>query len=154
MRMKLTTRGKEWKIIGIIIGVVFIIGIAVGFAFLNAPKEKSVWQTVDLTKDNLPTYLERFKPVHDIPEEGVIELAVGDEGYTISKGKVIRGAPADADVKLTLPVSSFEVIGQQGWCAGLQQARADGNLGIELHGSETELAWKYRSLFNYRRCLG
>ncbi len=153
--MKNKLRGRKWKYVLIVIGIIIIL-IFIAWLFLKTPKSSGnmVWEPIDLNSENLPEYLGRFTLVHELPESGLIELAVGNNVYTITKGEVAVGKPDRPDIVLTLPASYLEIMGQHGWCAGVQRALADGNLGIEFKESQTELAWKYRSLFSYRKCLG
>lgn len=147
-------RKKIWIILLILVGIMVILGIGAYLLFLKPVPSTGTWTPIDLTTENLPSYLSQFSPIQELPEEGVILLAVGDTKYTITRGGVSPGAPAQPDIALTLPESYLKVIGERGWCAGLSQARANGDLGVALQGSETSLAFKYRVLAKYRSCFG
>lgn len=145
-----------WRWLGIIAGLIVVAVIAVLWGILiNKPSSSSsTWQPIELTSDNLPSNLERFKPVQEMPESGVIGLIIGDEKYTIVKGRVSRGEANDADIIISLPKSYFEIMGEHGWCSALQTAQARGELGVSMEDSKTSLLLRYGALAKYKSCFG
>ncbi len=147
-------KSKRKYFIGIIILLAIIVVGYFTWSYFFPKREGTPWVPINLTAENLPSYLERLNAIHDLPQDGVIALTIGSSPYTIEKGKVREGLPSSADLSITLPDAYFEIFGQYGWCAGLQIARQRGELGIELGGSETGLLWKYKALAKYKGCLG
>lgn len=147
---------RNTEIILIIVALV-VASVGTYFYFSKSSSESSSgssWSAITVTSESLPAQLEEYSAVQRLPEEGVIALTVGTMGYTIRKGSVSTGLPENPDVSLTLPEKYFDIMGQYGWCTALSIARAKDELGIELHGSSAQLAWKYKSLATYRQCLG
>ena len=119
----------------------------------------SVWIPVEINSASLPSVLEQFGLIGDLPEDGRIEINVGGNSYIVEKGnvKVQDGASdsGEVDVKVNLPEKYFEVFGEKGWCEGLREANTEGDLNVEIEeGKEKDLLWKYKSLVKYKGCLG
>lgn len=112
------------------------------------------WVPIELTSENLPSYLSQFSVIDDFPNEGVVNLRLGDASYVIEKGSVREGTSNRADLTITLPAGYFEILGKTGWCAGIQRARANGEIGIEVSEAGSSLALKYAKLAKYRTCIG
>lgn len=148
------------KLIAIIAGIVIVVAILAlfyasitGFSLFKQDTGSS-WKPMVITQDNVATVLTGTNLVRDIPEGGIIEAYVGDSVYTIQRGSMASGAPANPDVTVHMPERYLEIMGQYGPCAAFATARANGELGVEMHESTTSLAWKYRSLAKYKSCLG
>lgn len=112
------------------------------------------WEPIELTQENLPANLQQFAVVGDLPSDARLQLTVGQKSYVIEKASVREGTLENADIYVTIPASYLTIMGQHGWCAGLQQARVNGDLGIQLRESTSSLAIKYSTLLKYKDCLG
>jgi hypothetical protein len=146
---------KKGIVIGIIVGVIIIAALIGGFMFFGKEESSgSTWTPIEVNQDNVASVMSQSSLVRDVPEEGVVAFYVGNTGYTITKGNMVKGAPANPDITLRMPESYLTVLGQYGWCVALQQANQNQELGMELHGSTASTAWKYRTLEKYRLCLG
>ena len=143
------------KRVVIVILAVVIAALLIGyFVFFKTSTSSSVWQPINLTPESLPLYLENFKPVQDIPNDGSINLVVGEEKYVITKGNVAKGHSDDADIMISVPQNYFEIMGQRGWCSGLHAAKENGDLDVKISRPPTAIAWKYKNLGKYRSCFG
>lgn len=140
-------------LVGVGIVLVILLGFGVWMMFRTASLDEH-WESVLITPENLPTYLSVLNAVQDLPQEGVIALVVGEHEYTITRGSVSEGAAENPDMRIWLPEEYLATIGAQGWCGGLQAARAANAIGIDIYESETSLAFKYHALLKYRQCLG
>lgn len=140
---------------GVLVAIV-VIAVLVGFGayWMLRPAETGVWTAQTITQANVATVISRTNVVQDIPSDGVIELYIGEEAYTLRQGSMSSGAAEHADITVRIPESYLEIMGQYGPCAALAQARANQELSIELKDSSTTLAWKYKELAKYRSCLG
>ncbi|MEK6825142.1 MAG: hypothetical protein AABY02_04790 [Nanoarchaeota archaeon] len=146
---------KKRVVVGVIVGVILIAAITGGVMWFGKDSvQTGTWTPITVTQDNVAVIMSQSSLVRDVPEDGVVAFYVGDRGYTITKEKMESGLPVNPDITITLPESYLATLGQYGWCAALQEARRNGNLGIELQGSKTSLVWKYRALEKYRLCLG
>ncbi len=150
----LDKRGSaRFVLIGFFIVALLIAGYFIYDGFFAKPPS-SAWTPREITQENLPSELGRLAVVQEMPESGVIGLRVGEEDYAISGKSVSSGLAENADISVSLPESYLDIVGEQGWCAGLQQAKANGDLQVDLRQSTSSLAVKYRALLKYRECLG
>lgn len=151
---------KRW-ILSILIGIVVLVllgGLAfytslTGFSFFEQKKD-TPWQPISITQDNVATVFSQMNVVRDLPAEGSVAVYIGNVGYALAREGMTRGAPTNPDMTLRIPESYLALMGQRGPCAALSQARASGDLGVELHEDTSSLAWKYRALVKYKSCLG
>lgn len=145
-----------WPKIFIVLGILLVLIIGAGtyvyFEYFYLPVGK--WTPIELTKENLPSYLERFGAIDDLPADSEIQLYVDNIPYTISKGKVDIGETTSADIVINLPGKYLEVMGEKGWCAGLSEAKNNGDIEIKVNGEGEDLLWKYKALVKYRDCIG
>src|SRR3989338_1914407 len=146
---------KKGVVIGAIVCVILIVVIAGGVMWFGKDSvQTGTWTPITVTQDNVAAIMSQSSLVRDVPEDGVVAFYAGNTGYTITKGKMESGLPVSPDITITLPESYLAALGQYGWCAALQEARRNDDLGIELQGSTASFAWKYRALEKYRLCLG
>lgn len=146
---------KKGIVIGVVVGVVLVVAVVAGFMFFGKEESSGTpWQPITVTQENVASVMSQSSLVHDVPEEGVVAFYVGEKGYSITKGKMESGAPANPDITIRMPESYLEVLGQHGWCTALAMAQQNQDLGLELHDSTASVAWKYKALEKYRTCLG
>ncbi|MEK6898525.1 MAG: hypothetical protein AABW79_00320 [Nanoarchaeota archaeon] len=148
---------KKRSVRFVLIGFFLVVLLIAGYFFYDsffAKPQYSTWTPREITQENLPSELGKFAVVQDMPESGIIGLRVGEEDYTISGNSVSSGASERADVYVSIPESYLDKIGEQGWCSGLQQARTNGDLIVDIRGPEASLGLKYRALLKYGGCLG
>jgi len=140
--------------------LVLVLAGAGYWAYYNYIKlSPSVWIPVEINSASLPSVLEQFRLVDDLPEDSRIEINVGSNSYIVEKGNVEvqdgESNSGEVDAKVSLPEKYFEVFGEKGWCEGLKEANANGDLGVEIkEGKKKDLLWKYKSLVKYKSCLG
>jgi hypothetical protein len=90
--------------------------------------------------------------VESLPSSGIIELKVGEEYYTISKGSIEKERAENPDLTIVLPASySSDISG--GLCGVIKKANDRGELSIEMHSSKAALMWKYKGMLKYQGCL-
>lgn len=148
-------KSRHWIILALVLAIVLVLSAVVWFTmFRTESGATSVWQPIALTSQNLPGYLEQFRPVQELPDESSIALTVGENSYAIQRGSVHEGEAVNPDLEISLPSDYLDIMGEHGWCTALHTAQSRGDLHVVFHGSESELAWKYRALFKYRNCLG
>ena len=145
----------------IIFVIVLLVLAGLGYwAYYNYVKlSSSVWIPVEINSASLPSVLEQFRLVDDLPEDSRIEINVGDNSYIVEKGNVEvqdgESNSGEVDAKVSLPEKYFKVFGEKGWCDGLKEANANGDLNVEIEeGKKKDLLWKYKSLVKYKSCLG
>lgn len=139
-------------VLGFIILGTFIWGAITGFASSGSPAEVA-WTPIALTQNNVAEVISGTNIARDLPSNAAIQLYIGDVAYTIANRRMNKGILAEPEITIRIPESYLALIGQQGLCAGLAQARANSELGVRLESSPTLLAWKYRALAKYKSCL-
>ncbi len=144
---------NKWIIATVIVAVIAV-GLIIVFTRSNSTSNVQTWQPISITAESLPGQLSDYGAIEKLPSDSTLELIVGQNHYTIKKGLVTQGTPENPDITFTLPASYFSIMGQYGWCSALAYARQQEDLGIQLHGSSAGLAWKYRALADYKKCLG
>ncbi len=140
--------------LAIILVVALIFAYKIYFPSAYSSTSTRQWVPIEVNSENLPNVLESTSIIHDLPDESLISLIIGESKYILDKYSVVVGELANPDVKLTLPDEYFDIIGQVGICSALVRAQQRGDLGISFSGSTASLAWKYRALGKYRSCLG
>ena len=150
---------KKLKTI-IIISVIFILiisGVYAYFSFFSKDSETGQQnpsgQTVVVTEENFYLYLSSLDFVQDLPSSAVISLKTTNKEYSITKSSAVEGKAENPDMTISIPSSYISKLGK-GFCAVLDEAKTNGDLGIETHISQTSLLWKYKSMTKYRSCLG
>lgn len=149
-----TKSKKKWIIAGVLIAVLLVAVVIVWNITRPSSVATSTWQPIELTSANLPSYLSQFQPVNELPEDSQIALIVGNSEYVVTKGSVALGKASNPEITVSLPEKYFDIVGQKGWCAGVQEAQRNGELGVSFNGSPASLGWKYRALLKYRLCIG
>lgn len=136
--------------------VIFAVVIALTFAFFpsKSKSNEQPWKPIVVTAESLPGQLEHYSAIQALPEDAQVMLIVGNNKYRIDRGRVSQDVIENPDIVISLPESYFAIMGQYGWCSAIASANNNGDLGLEIHGSSTSLAWKYRSLIDYQKCLG
>lgn len=131
-----------------------LIGASMCYSMFTSSAQVVTWEQMNLTPETIVPVLTGTAYVHDMPSDGNVALFIGNNAYTLTKGSVLPGEPAQPDVTIRIPAAYLEVIGDYGPCAALAIANQHGDLAVELHGSSTSLGWKYKKLIKYKSCLG
>jgi hypothetical protein len=116
-----------------------------------------------ITYANIEQQLSQNDIVKDLPENAVLLLQfynfktgfrVWEKSYILKKNYVKEGSIENPDLTITL---SSKYLGQMtpgNFCNVIQIARANNDLGIYTELSNTQLLWKFKSMYEYRECLG
>jgi len=140
---------------GLLVAFVFILSIARQPIMNKYPVSSSI--TGFLTGENAPSTVVRQGYSNNLldalPEGTLIALNVGEKEYIVTKSKIVLGSAEDADITISVPEKYSQYLNGD-ICELARKANGNGELGIEMHKSKTALAFKYRSLFQYRDCLG
>jgi len=110
----------------------------------------------------LKTKLSSEEMVKSTPENAKIILMfyhfvgdcrIWDKTYLLRDGK-IEEKNIVSDVKITLDSSYVDDLMEDSLCNVAQEARISGDLGQESTLTTTQLLWEYKSMVEYRECLG
>lgn len=132
------------------------IGAGIVYMSLNNPVDLdsiSSPTTINVTEQTFPAYLSFTSLVQDLPEGAEISFKTTDQEYVVKRGSARIGKATNPDMTITVPSKYIPEI-NSGFCQALTKARANGDLNTEVHLSESALAWKYKSLYGYKACLG
>lgn len=162
---------RKWirvLIICLVIGVLITSGLIVYFYF-NTPSSNSSSAsnsnipTVPITYNNFAEVLSSNPMVEAIPENSQILLSFYnfnsgsreiEKSFILKENGVVEGTLQSPEVTLLLHSKYLEGLTNKNFCSVITQANANGDLGFETSLSTTELAWKFKSLYAYRDCLG
>lgn len=79
---------------------------------------------------------------------------VWEKSYTLQKGSVSAGEPTEADVTIVLHSKYVNKITNINFCEIIKQAKNNNDLGIWTDLSALQLTWKFKSMMEYKDCLG
>jgi len=161
---------KKIKLASIFVFGILIILILVDFLLfgpvLNAASVRAVNSSapeISLTYKNLASVLSGSDMVQDVPKNSELllrfynsDFGALEKEYTIRKGVVqeTKDSKIKADIVFSLDSKYLVGLTTHNFCSAIQQARANGDLGIDIKISMVSLAWKYRPMFKYRECFG
>lgn len=157
---------KNWiKVLLSIALIVIIIG-AFSFAYINSLPKKTTstipTPTISVNYSNFADVVSKNNIVKAIPDKSTIILKFYnfnsgereiEKSYIITTGKIIEGEAA-ADVTIFLSSKYLSGLTNKNFCDIIQKANNNGDLGIESELSDSALAWKLKSMFKYKSCLG
>jgi len=118
--------------------------------------------TIALNYTNLAPELSRSSMVNDIPDNAVLLLKFynfnsgqrqWEKSFIIKKGEVKEGEEK-SDIILTLDSKYLKGLTNNNFCSVIQIANNNGDLGFETEMSKVSLAWKFKSMYQYRDCFG
>ena len=150
--MEKKTKKILWSVLIILVGILIVGGIY--FYSLFNPVEIVEQKGILLSGEELPTYLENHQIFQELPGETNIQINFGEEEYSVLEDSVESGELSDADVTVDVPEEYIEKVGELGLCSALENAVESNEVSVETTLSESELAWKYRDLLKYRKCIG
>jgi len=130
---------------------------------INAKSANTKIQQIKITYDNF-NLLSKTEMIKALPDDAVLVLQFIknndiEKSYIVTKSKIeeinkeeiSKLAP---DLIITIPSSYLDNLTTANFCSIIQEAKNNGDLGIDLKASKTSLAWKYKSMFKYKSCLG
>jgi len=77
-----------------------------------------------------------------------------ESSFILTRANVTRGTLQNPDITLSLNSRYLKELTNKNFCQIIQQARNNGDLGVELGLSEVSLVWKYRAVLRYGSCFG
>jgi len=101
--------------------------------------------------------------IQDLPKKAILTLSFYnfDKGerewertYVLTKGEVKEGTIDQADIKLIMASKYLTVLNNNNLCGLIQHAQNTGNFASESSLSKTSLIWKFKSMMEYKDCLG
>jgi hypothetical protein len=112
---------------------------------------------------NLEEVLNKNPLINELPDDSKIVLSfynfyTGDReweaSYLLNKKSVVKGSLDDYDIKLVMHSKYITVLNENNLCDIIQRAQRNGDFGSETQASKLSLAWKYKSILDYKDCLG
>ena len=157
---------RKFKIAGLFVSVVILAILVAGIITLVMPGKKTATgvsaSAIAIDYNNLAPVLSSTSLIRDLPKNSVILLKFynfnsgarqWEKSYVIKQGKVYEGNE-NADITLTLHSKYLSGLTTGNFCSMIQQAKKNGDLGIETSISSVSLAWKFKSMYKYKDCLG
>jgi len=117
----------------------------------------------NITYENLASYLATTSFAKAVPEDVQLSLEFYnfDSGsreiektFVIEKANVYEGNAEDPILTIFIASSYLDELNSQNLCSVMSKAKSNGDLGYEYTVSEVELAWKLKSLNDYKSCFG
>jgi hypothetical protein len=120
---------------------------------------------VKINYTNLGEEFSKTEMVADLPKDSKILLKfynfdLGERQwerfFMIQKGEVREtlNPGENADMVLLLHSKYLGELTNQNFCSITKQAKENGDMGIETTLSSTALAWKFKSVYEYKDCFG
>ena len=127
--------------------------------------EVKAWEPIDLNEENFGNFLASINLVHELPDGGVILLSLynfdtGERQFTkkylLEKGKVslVNSGAGGVDLEINIHSKYVSIIGQKGFCYGVQSAKNNGDVSFENKIGSTGFLWKYKFMMKYKGCFG
>lgn len=116
-----------------------------------------------LTYSEIPSILTEQSIIQDLPKDTIILLKFynfdtgerqWEKSYILKKGSATEGDTNEYDLFLYMHSKYLQSFNSQGLCGTIQSANKNGDLGVESDLSNTQLAWKFKSIMEYRSCFG
>ncbi len=130
---------------------------------VSTNSSKVVTPTISINYTNLEKELAKSSIVRAIPAEKQILLKfysfnssvrVWEKTYLLSAGKIILTNLSEADIVLTLDSKYLAKLTNKNFCDIIKDANTHGDLGFETDSSMVKVAWDFRSMKQYKNCLG
>lgn len=116
-----------------------------------------------ITYENFAEEVSKQSLVRDLPKEAAIQLKFytfeGDDrkivkSYILKAQNVEEGQLDDSDMTILLHSQYINELTSSNFCTIVAKAKQNGDLAVESELSSVALAWKYRSMTKYKKCLG
>lgn len=118
---------------------------------------------VAMTYDNLDDYMSNNIIVKELPDDVVMLLKFynfdsgereWEKTFVIEKARVYEGSVDNPDLIILLHSKYLAEWNNRNFCTIMTKASNNGDLGYESSLSTVELAWKFKSLMEYKDCFG
>lgn len=112
---------------------------------------------------NFEESIQRSEIVQKLPKEGNIEITFfnrlkgyweAEKTYTLTKNNVKEGSSANSDIKIVMNSRWLSELNENNFCDIVKEAKANQEFDAQSSLSKLGLLWKYKSIVNYRDCLG
>jgi|TARA_Y100000310_G_C20141849_1_gene560630 hypothetical protein len=138
----------------VVIIITFVILGIYAYSLLKPAKIVEV-KGINLTQEEFGSYLEGHFLVEEMPEDGKVQITLGENYYSLSKDSVKEENIDNPDIEIVIPEEYIGEIGMKGLCAVMGPKLDSGEFQIFFGDlSETELTSKYLNLLRYRKCFG
>ena len=181
MKKEKEKQKKSKKLLVVLAIVLFVIGAAYAYDKYfkkEAPKKQSttaqssgastskpIVYRVATQEDytNLEDILRQNPLINELPDDSKIVLSfynfytgerASEKSYTLNRESVSEGNLDDYDIKLIMHSKYITILNKNNLCSVIQLAQRNGDFASETQASKLSLAWKYKSLMNYKDCLG
>jgi hypothetical protein len=77
-----------------------------------------------------------------------------EKTYILKNDGIVEGTSQNSEITLSLHSKYMDGLTNKNFCSMINQANTNGDLGVDTSLSSVELAWKFKSLYAYRDCLG
>ena len=117
---------------------------------------------INITYQNIASQLSKNSMIKDLPDGSTLLLKFYnsssaerqlEKSYLITTGKIVEGETV-VDITLLLHSKYLTELTNKNFCAIIKKANQNGDLGVETNLSSTALAWKLKSMYQYKDCLG
>ena len=145
-----------------------ILAIYLFHSSISKPIEKSssnyTSPTIKINSSNFEKEMAKNYVLAALPSEAVLSLRLYhynnegtifyDKNYILKRGYVKEGLADSPDITLGIPSSYLTGLTNKNFCTIIQKSKVDGSLIFESSSSVASLAWKFKSMYAYRGCLG
>lgn len=127
--------------------------------------EKPILSNVKIDYSNLEKELSKNSMIDALPKYSIILLKfynfdsgerVWEKAYVIERNEVKETSDFNKNAEITISLNSkyLEEMTTSNFCEIAQKANQNGDIGFETKLSTTSLVWKFKSMYQYRSCLG
>ena len=155
---------RKALLISILVVAVLLVFASVFFIWMPEEEDSGIkGEGRKITYENFAEEVSRQSIVQDLPKEAAIQLKFyifqGDErkiekSYILTQQNVEEGQLEESDLTILLHSQYINELTSSNFCTIVAKAKQNGDLAVESELSTTALAWKYRSMTKYKKCLG
>jgi len=113
--------------------------------------------------ENFEAIIKNNQMIQDLPDDAVLTLSFysfntgereWERNYILTKGNVEEGTAEEADIKLIMASKYLTILKTNNLCGVIQLSQNKGDFASETELSSFSLAWKFKSMKEYKDCLG
>ena len=156
-----------YKKVLIVLLIILLIALTAGYflLFKQKPISAPLGPPVNITYSNIEEQFSQNQMITELPESSSILIQfynfnTGEREiermYLLKKSDVKEVSSADqySDIIISLNSKYLSKLTDQNLCQVVQEARNNGDMSTETDLSTTSLLWKFKSMTEYRDCLG
>ena len=132
---------------------------------INSAIDEMITPPIKVGYNNMEEELSKNSLVQSLPKDSIIllkfynfnsEERVWEKAYVLGKGEASETPNFNekADIVLSLDSKYLKELTNKNFCSIIQKANKNGDLGFETDLSKISLAWKFKSAYEYKDCLG